>query len=151
VLTALIVGLIWTILELSPKSALLSLTILYYTILVLLDLVCSFAQYFGSHSIKPQFYGMDADFPHLTTFQYWSALIPQMTNFQIYSLNTYKCHKSNIKNLLMKSSESVFIFLSAFYLIIWLMTFSKNLEKISILKIWQLFFFWGVETHFGEK
>ena len=26
-----------------------------------------------------------------------------------YSLNTYKCHKSNIKNLLMKSSDIVFI------------------------------------------
>ena len=32
VLTALIVGLIWTILELTPKSALLSLTILYLTL-----------------------------------------------------------------------------------------------------------------------
>ena len=30
VLTALTVGLIWTILELTPKSALLSLTILYF-------------------------------------------------------------------------------------------------------------------------
>ena len=30
VLTALTVGLIWTVLELTPKSALMSLTILYY-------------------------------------------------------------------------------------------------------------------------
>ena len=42
---------------------------------------------------------------------------------------------------LIKSSEIVFIFLPAFYLIIWLMTSPKNFEKIAILKIWQLFFF----------
>ena len=53
----------------------------------------------------------------------------------IYSLNTYKCHKSNIKILLMKSSEIVFIFLPAFYLIVWLMTSPNNFEKIFILKI----------------
>ena len=29
-------------------------------------------------------------------------------------------------------------FLTAFHLIIWLMTYPKNFEKISILKIWQL-------------
>ena len=52
-----------------------------------------------------------------------------------YSLFTYKCHKSNIKNLLMKSSDIVFIFLPAFYLVIWLMTSPKNFEKMSILKI----------------
>ena len=71
--------------------------------------------------------------------------------FPSYSLNTYKCHKSNIKNLLMKSSDIVFIFLPAFYLIIWLMTSPKNFEKIAILKMWQLFFFWDVKTLFGEK
>ena len=67
-----------------------------------------------------------------------------------YSLNTFKWHKSNIKNLWMKSSEFEFIFLPAFYLIIWLMTSPKNFEKISILKIWQLVFFWGVKIYFGK-
>ena len=67
-----------------------------------------------------------------------------------YSLNTFKWHKSNIEKSLMKSSETVFIFLSAFYLIIWLMTSPKNFEKISILKIWQLVFFWGVKIYFGK-
>ena len=43
-----------------------------------------------------------------------------------------------------------FIFLPAFYLIIWLMTFSNNFEKISILKIWQLVFFWDVKIYFGK-
>ena len=52
-----------------------------------------------------------------------------------YSPFTYKCHKSNIKNLLMKSSDIVFIFLLAFYLVIWLMKSPKNFEKMSILKI----------------
>ena len=68
-----------------------------------------------------------------------------------YSPFTYKCHKSNIKNSLMKSSDIVFIILPAFYLVIWLMTSPKNFEKMSILKIWQLIFFWCVETNFGEK
>ena len=27
---------------------------------------------------------MDADFSQMTTFLYWNAFIPQMTNFQIY-------------------------------------------------------------------
>ena len=67
-----------------------------------------------------------------------------------YSLSAFKWHKSNIKNLLMKSSEIVFIFLPAFYLIIWLMTSSKNSEKISILKVWQLVFFWNVKIYFGK-
>ena len=52
---------------------------------------------------------------------------------------------------LIKSSEIVFIFIPAFYLIIWLMTSPKNFEKIAILKIWQLFFFWGVKTNIGVK
>ena len=68
-----------------------------------------------------------------------------------YSLNTFKWHKSNIKNLWMKSSEIVLIFLPALYLIIWLIKFPKNFEKIPILKIWQLVFFWGVKTYWGEK
>jgi hypothetical protein len=32
----------------------------------------------------------------------------------------------------------------------WLMTSSKNFEKIAILKKWQLVFFWAVKTYFGE-
>ena len=59
----------------------------------------------------------------------------QLVKKVTYSPFTYKCHKSNIKNLLMKSSEIVFIFLPAFYLIIWLMTSPKNFKKITILKI----------------
>ena len=71
-------------------------------------------------------------------------------NQVIYSLSAFKWHKSDIKNLLMKSSEIMFIFLPAFCLIIWLMASPKNFEKISILKLWQLVFFWGVKTHFGK-
>ena len=67
-----------------------------------------------------------------------------------YSLSGFKWHKSNFKNLLMKSSEIVFIFLPAFYLIIWLITSPKNSEKISILKIWQLVFFRVVKLCFGK-
>ena len=51
---------------------------------------------------------------------------------------------------LIKSSKIGFIFLPAFYLIMWLMTSPKNFEKIAILKKWQLVFFWGVKTYFGE-
>ena len=51
---------------------------------------------------------------------------------------------------LIKNSKIDFIYLPAFYLIMWLMTSSKNFEKIIILKKWQLVFFWGVKTYFGE-
>ena len=51
---------------------------------------------------------------------------------------------------LIKSSEIMFIFLPAFYLIIWLMPSPKNFEKISILKIWQLVFYWNVKICFGK-
>ena len=74
----------------------------------------------------------------------------ELPRLSYYSPFTYKCHKSNIKNLLMKSSEIVFIFLPAFYLIIWLITSPKNSEKISILKIWQLVFFRVVKLCFGK-
>ena len=50
-----------------------------------------------------------------------------------------------------KSSKMDFIFSPAFYLIMWLMTSAKNFEKIAILKKWQLVFFWGDKTYFGEK
>ena len=39
------------------------------------------------------------------------------------------------KNVLVKSSENDFIFVSAFYLIMCLMKAPKNFEKIAILKI----------------
>ena len=42
-------------------------------------------------------------------------------------------------------------FSSAFYLIMCLMKSPKNFEKIAILKMWELIFFWGVKIHFGEK
>ena len=57
----------------------------------------------------------------------------------------------NWKFLLIKSSEKHFISLPAFYLIMWLMISPKNFEKIVILKIWQLVFFWGAKTDFGMK
>ena len=50
-----------------------------------------------------------------------------------------------------KNFQNCFIFLSAFYLTTYLMKSPKNFEKITILKIWELFSFWGVKTHFGEK
>ena len=51
---------------------------------------------------------------------------------------------------LIKSSEIVFIFLPAFYLIMWVLTHQRILKKYSFLKIWQLVFFLGVKTYFGE-
>ena len=38
----------------------------------------------------------------------------------------------------------------AFYPIIWHMNPPKNIEKIVILKVWQLVSFWGVKTNFGK-
>ena len=43
--------------------------------------------------------------------------------------------KINSSFLLMKSSKKYFILLAAFSLIIWVMTSTKNFEKIAILKI----------------
>ena len=57
----------------------------------------------------------------------------------------------NPKFLLMKSYEKYFIFLPAFYLIMWLMISPMNFEKIAIFKIRQLVFFWGGKIHFGMK
>ena len=50
---------------------------------------------------------------------------------------------------LMKSSRINFIFLPAFYLIMWLMTPPNRFEKIAILKKWQMVFYWGVKNYFG--
>ena len=41
-----------------------------------------------------------------------------------------------------------FHFLPGFYLILWLMTSLNKFEKITILKKWQLVFFWGIKTYF---
>ena len=43
-----------------------------------------------------------------------------------------------------------FIFLPAFYLVMWPMIPAKNFEKIVILKIWELISHWSVKIHFGE-
>ena len=45
------------------------------------------------------------------------------------------------KNLFVKSSENNFIFLPAFYLIMWLMKAKNNFEKIAILKTRELISF----------
>ena len=50
---------------------------------------------------------------------------------------------------LIKSSEIIFIFLTEFYLIIWLMPSSKNFLKIPIFRTWQLVFFWGIKAYFS--
>ena len=47
--------------------------------------------------------------------------------------------------------KKISFFLCAFYLIMCLMKSPKNFEKIAILKMWELIFFWGVKIHFGEK
>ena len=49
----------------------------------------------------------------------------------------------------MKISENIFILLSAFYLVIWLMKSPKSFEKIAIFKAWRLVFLWGIKTYFG--
>ena len=68
-----------------------------------------------------------------------------------YSLSHFKRDKRFFKKSLVKSSDNNFVFLPAFYLIIWVMTSLKVFLKTTILKIWQLVFFWGIKTHFGEK
>ena len=47
--------------------------------------------------------------------------------------------------------RNYFISSPEFYLIVWLMAFPKNFEKIAILKILELFSFFSVKTNFGEK
>ena len=53
--------------------------------------------------------------------------------YKVWALEKYT--KLNTIFCLIKSSGIVFIILSAFDLIIWLMTSPKNFEKIAILKI----------------
>jgi hypothetical protein len=62
-----------------------------------------------------------------------------------------KSTQNLIQFFIIKSSEIAYIFLPAFYLIIWLLTTPKNFWKIAILKIWLLVFCWGVKTTFGKK
>ena len=52
---------------------------------------------------------------------------------------------------LIKSSGIVFIFLPAFCLIIWLMAFPKNFEKIAILEIGQLVFHKAIALGFPMR
>ena len=61
-----------------------------------------------------------------------------------------KMTKVYSKILLMKSSRNNFVFLPAFYLIMWLMKASKNFGKITILKIRELISLGSVKTHFGK-
>ena len=58
--------------------------------------------------------------------------------------------KGSLDILSTKSSESNLIFLTVFYLIIWVMEALKNLGKIFILKTWELISLGGVKTHFGK-
>ena len=64
--------------------------------------------------------------------------------YNIYIFFNKVCPIENNTNLnsnfcLIKSSKIDFIFLPAFYLIMWLMVSPKNFEKMAILKIWRLF------------
>ena len=61
-----------------------------------------------------------------------------------------KYDSSKLKKIINEKFKKMFIFLPAFYLIMWLMISPKDFEKIDILKLWQLVFFWGVKTHFGK-
>ena len=53
--------------------------------------------------------------------------------------------------LFSKKFRKCFILLPAFYLIMWLMKLPKFFEKMAILKIGELVFFWDVKTDFGKK
>ena len=54
-----------------------------------------------------------------------------------------------IQKISVTSSKNKIIFSHAFYLTLWLMKLPKHIQKIPILKTWQLVFFWGVKTYFG--
>ena len=84
---------------------------------------------------------------HLEKYMYCATKIAVQTVHKLRSVK--KETKLNQGFCLIKSSEIIFIFLTEFYLILWLMTSLKNFEKILILKTWQLFFFWGIKTCFG--
>ena len=77
----------------------------------------------------------------------WEIFI--RTKYKIsYTLILYKCHKSNFNKCINEKFRN--FFLPALYLIMYLMKPWKNFEKIAILKIWELVYFWGVKTHFGK-
>ena len=61
-----------------------------------------------------------------------------------------KSTKLYSKMILVKSSESNFVFLSVFHLVMWLMKTSKNFGKITILKIWEPISLGRVISHFGK-
>ena len=52
---------------------------------------------------------------------------------------------------LVKLIKMVYFLYLDFNWIFWFMKSPKNFEKITVLKIWELVFFWGVKTHFGAK
>ena len=54
------------------------------------------------------------------------------------------------KNCISEMFRKNFIFLPVFYLIMCFMKAQKNFGKITILKIWELFFLGDVKTHFGK-
>ena len=75
----------------------------------------------------------------LFSFVFWRKSTTPKNHFEInWPLNA--------EVLLTKSAGILLIFLLA---IIWPMNHQRNSEKISILKIWQLVFFWGVKTYFS--
>ena len=67
----------------------------------------------------------------------------------LYSISKWKRQSISLFFSNEKFKKQILSFLSAFYLIMWLMKASKNFEKIFISKIWELVFIWGVKTHFG--
>ena len=78
-----------------------------------------------------------------------SLIMNNLRKFK-HSLIQYKGHNSKFKFFDGLQFRKYFISLPAFYLIIWLMKSPNNFEKTSIFKIWQLVFFRGVKTQFGE-
>ena len=68
----------------------------------------------------------------------------------LVKIATKKQYKFKFNILFNKKFKNWFYFLSAFYLIMWLMASSKNFEKLAVLKKWQLVFFWDVKAYFGE-
>ena len=73
----------------------------------------------------------------------------ELCTYTQYSLMRKKYDSSKLKNFINEKFKKYFIFLSAFYLIMWLIISPKKFEKIAILKIWQLVSFWGVK-HFDH-
>ena len=92
-------------------------------------------------------------------YAFWCTILQKQLSRWVENIFAWFWHKvcpiennTNLNSIfcLIKSSKIDFIFLPAFYLIMWLMTSAKNFEKIAILKKCQLVFYWGVKTYFGE-